>query len=402
MSLKILTLSYLFPNRAQPNYGIFVLNRIKALKAFSKTIVIAPIQWYPMIRRLRNCLWGSDIPSKEIIEDLEIYHPRFAIIPRYFKWIDAITYLLAVQSVVKTFNKNGDFDFDLIDLHWTYPDIVAGYYLARKYRKKYIVTIRGHEALYLDENSLRRRILTYFLHRADFVITLSDELRRITINLGVDPNKIRVVLNGVDLSLFKPMDKAACRSLIGLPPDKKIILSVGRLTEGKGHHDLIRMMPALLKFHDTELYIVGGVNPEDDFGSTLKSLRQDLGLINVVHFIEKLDHRMLPRWYNAADIFCLATKREGCPNVILEALACGTPAVVTDVGATKVLIKDAENGFLIPPGEINSLGNIVINSLNTDWNREKIAKEIVSRGWSSCAQELIDIYHSVIENQIKD
>ena len=401
-NFNILALSYLFPNRAQPGYGIFVHNRLKAIQKFCNIRVIAPIQWYPRVHRFRGRLWGSDIPLRDQIGGLEVHHPRFFTIPRYMKWLDGITYLLAVRSVVKQLNENGSFDFDLIDLHWTYPDIVAGSYLAKKFRKRYIVTVRGHEALYLDENTLRRRILAHFLRRADFVIALSDELLRVILALGVDPNKIRVVLNGVDLSLFKLLDREACRRQIGLPLNKKIILSIGRMTKGKGHQELIRMMPDILKLHDVELYIIGGVNPEDDFSHVLRSLIRNFGLNDKVHFIEKVNHEMLPIWYNAADIFCMATKREGCPNVVLEALACGTPSVVTDVGATREYIKNGKNGFLVPPDKICCLSGIVNNVLSTHWDRHEIAKGMAIWGWPVCAENVFEIYRSVLSRLVSN
>jgi teichuronic acid biosynthesis glycosyltransferase TuaC len=397
--IKILAISYLFPNNSQPAYGIFVLNRLRALQQACDIRVISPIQWYPWIHKVRGGLWGSGIPLHDRIRGVEVHHPRFATIPRFLKWIDAITYLWAVRSVVKKLERCESFDFDLIDLHWTYPDIAAGYYLARKYRKKFIVTVRGHEALYLNEHTLRERMLAHLLRKADFVITLSEELRGLVIALGVHPERTRVVLNGVDLSRFRPAERASSRQSLGLPTNKKIIISVGRLTEGKGHDELVQMMPGLSKTQDVELYIIGGVNPESDFSSVIRSLISKLALKNV-HLVDRADYEMLPAWYNAADLFCLATKREGCPNVVLEALACGTPVVVTNVGAVGELIQDGVNGFLVPEGMPGSLEHCVRRALGTDWNRRGIAEVMNQRGWSACAEQVVGVYQAVLGHGI--
>lgn len=395
MRLNVLALSYLFPNRAQPAYGIFVFNRLKAIQNFCNIKVIAPIQWYPLIHRVRGVLWGANIPLRDEFGGMEVYHPRFPVIPRYLKWIDAVTYFLAARSVVKNLKIRESFEFDLVDVHWTYPDIVAGYILARKYDRRFIVTVRGHEALYLGENTLRRRMVTYLLRKADFVITLSDELRSLVLNLGIAPEKASVILNGVDLSRFHPLDRDACRQQLDLPTRSKIIISVGRLTEGKGHHELVRIMPDISKAEDVQLYIIGGVNPEDDFSHVLRAMITNLKLKNV-HLIEQVEHEMLPSWYNAADLFCLATKREGCPNVVLEALSCGTPVVVTDVGAVSQMVVRGKNGYLVRFDELTSLGEIIRLSLNQKWNRQEIAANMQNRGWSFCAEQAVDIYRSVL------
>ena len=184
MRLSVLVLSYLFPNRAQPGYGIFVLNRLKAVQKHCNIKVIAPVQWYPLIRWVRGTLWGQAIPRRDEIDGLEVNHPRFLVIPRYLKWIDGISYWWSVRSVLKKMGGGPGYDYDLVDVHWTYPDIVAGYLLARKSGKRFIVTVRGHEALYEDERSIRRWLVAYLLRRADFVIALSAELRAKVVALG--------------------------------------------------------------------------------------------------------------------------------------------------------------------------------------------------------------------------
>jgi glycosyltransferase involved in cell wall biosynthesis len=392
--LNILALSYLFPNPAQPAYGIFVLNRLKAVREFCNVRVIAPIQWYPLISRLRGAFSAEGVAFRADIGEMEVYHPRFPVIPRYFKWIDAITYWLSIRAAMRKLGASA-FDFDLVDVHWTYPDIVSGYLLARKRRKKFIVTVRGHEALYENERSLRRWLLVRFLRRADFIVALSNELRDKLVSIGVAPEKTRVVLNGVDLAHFHPRDRATCRQKLGLPMDSKIILSVGRVTEGKGHQDIVRILPELSKTVKTELYIIGGVNPEDDFTRILQAQIAGLGLKNV-HLMDKVPHETLPLWYGAADLFCLATRREGCPNVLLESLACGTPVVVTDVGAVGEMVVQGENGFRVRLDEMSSFGEVVRQSLEHRWDRQKIAAGMNGWGWSACAERVLAVYRTVL------
>ena len=398
MRLNVLALSYLFPNLAQPGYGIFVLNRLRAVSRYCHVKVIAPIQWYPFIRKLRSSFWSGDIPHHEQREGMDVFHPRFVVIPRYMKWLDALTFLFAASKVARNLRRDG-YDYDVVDVHWTYPDVVAGWFLARRYGRKFGVTVRGHEALYDTEFTVRRWLVSFFLRRADFVVPLSEELAAKVVALGVDPKRVRVILNGVDLSHFSYVDAAAARNGLGLDPGRKVLLSVGRLTAGKRHDHLVRMMPALPQNTDVDLYIVGGVNPEDDFGHQLRKMIDELGLTNV-HLVDSVSHEKLRLWYGAADVFCLATRGEGCPNVVLEALACGAPVVVTRVGAVEELVKQGINGMLVDLDA--DFGKPVAQALATQWDRRQIAERMRQWGWDACAQQVIKVYDAALSAELSE
>jgi len=393
--LNILALSFLFPNCAQRGYGIFVLNRLKAVQYFCNVRVIAPIQWYPLIGRVGGRRGRARIPACERIDGMEVFHPRFVVIPRYLKWFDALSYSWTVSRVVARRWQREGCDFDLVDVHWTYPDIVAGYLLARRNGKKFIVTVRGHEALYDEEVSVRRWLVGFLLRRADFVVTLSAELRDKVLRLGVSQDRADVVLNGVDLDKFHYMERDLCRQHLGLPLSGRIIISVGRLTKRKGHHELIRIMPFLMDHAATALYLIGGINREDDYGSVLRKMISELGLTNV-HILEDVAQEELPEWYAAADLFCLATVTEGCPNVVLEALACGTPVVATNAGAIGDLITQGENGTVVDSHDLSSLAQIVNHALEHPWDRKRIAQQMQAWSWRSCAERVLSIYRNVL------
>ncbi len=393
--LNVLAVSYLFPNRAQPAYGIFVLNRLKAVKRLCDLRVIAPVQWYPFIRWIRGSLWGGYVPRRESIADIDVFHPRFAVIPRYFKWIDALSFAFVAYLIARGLRRREQFDFDLVDVHWTYPDIVAACWLARLWKKKFVVTVRGHEALYLGENTLRRRLVARYLCKAHAVVTLSAELRDAVIGLGVAPSRAHVILNGVDTDHFRSLDRAACRTRLGVPAHCKMLLSVGRLSEGKGHQDIIAALPGLSQSENVQLYIIGGVNPEDDFELSLRNLVRRLNLSNV-HFVDGIGHEALPLWYSAADLFCLATRREGCPNVVLEALACGTPVVVARVGAIPEFVEEGRNGSLVDLRSGAGFCPPLNSALSRSWDRAAIAQDMQRWSWGSCAERVREVYGTVL------
>ena len=143
--MKLLVISYLFPNCITPESGIFVLNRIKAVSKYCDIRVINPVPWFPGCSKFERYKNFNLIPEREKIAGIDVYHPRYFIIPKYCKYLDAFSFCFAVLKTVKKNLRN--FHFDLIDLHWTYPDILSGYLLSKLFNKKFLVTIRGKEAL---------------------------------------------------------------------------------------------------------------------------------------------------------------------------------------------------------------------------------------------------------------
>lgn len=393
--MKVLALSYLFPNPAQPDYGIFVYNRLKAVRELCDVKVISPLQWYPLRNTLRPTLADSQpIQARETMGGLETWYPRFPVIPRYLKWLDAISYYYSVKPLVARLVGAG-FNFDLIDAHWTYPDILAAYLLSRQYKKPFVVTIRGREALYLGERGGRKRLLDWCLQRADGIVTLSSELADLAIEIGVPRQKVQVILNGVNSSNFYTTSREEARMSLGLPVHKKLLISVGSLIERKGHHEIIKLVPELNKKFDLDFYIIGDINPEGDFSTRIRGLIKGLGLTNV-HFVNKINHSDLAHWYNAADLFCLATKGEGCPNVVMEALACGTPVIITNVGAVPDIVANGTDGFVVD--SLDQLSGRICAALNRTWDREAVSNKARSRTWNACAKEVLGIYSTVLEN----
>jgi glycosyltransferase involved in cell wall biosynthesis len=155
------------------------------------------------------------------------------------------------------------------------------------------------------------------------------------------------------------------------------------------------MMPVLSAGREVELYILGNPGPEGDTTAELDSLIARLGLSNV-HIVGGVGHTTLADWYGAADLFCLATRGEGCPNVVLEALACGVPVVSTDVGAVRHLVTDGVNGFLLPLDRLDQLAEVVAKALGWSWDRQQIAERMGRQGWAQCAEEVIGTYQSVL------
>jgi glycosyltransferase involved in cell wall biosynthesis len=170
---------------------------------------------------------------------------------------------------------------------------------------------------------------------------LMDVLR----DMGVDPRKLHVMRNGVDLQRFQRVPAPELRARTGLQPRQgPLLLSVGHLIERKGHHLVIEALAALLPQHpDARAVIVG----EGEERARLEALARRLGVADRVMLTGSLPQTDLPRWYSAADVLVLASSREGWANVLLEAMACGTPVVATNIWGTPEVVASPQAGVLV-------------------------------------------------------
>jgi len=387
--LKILAISYLFPNCKQPNHGIFVLNRLKAMAKYADITVINPIADSMLHRKIAKFSHLWSIPELEQIGGITVYHPRFFSIPGHLKSIEVLTYRRAVQKVLDEIG----YEFDLIDLHWTFPDLPCGNWLSNKIGKPFHVTLRGMEAFHLQDSGIRKHIVSYYLKKANKVISLSEEMARKSDELAHTANKTVVIRNGVDTDKFYYLDQLECRKKLGLSPSDKIILGVGALIHRKGFDIVIKGLSRILStkgLDSTKFYILGAQGPEGDYRKELNQFITLHGLQKNVEFVGAVPNSELITWYNAVDVFCLSSRGEGSPNVLTEALACGTPSVASSVGSVpEIMSSEKELGFCVPNEDLIEMTKRIIDVLSREHDRKKQALSFKKYTWDWCAQEVM-------------
>jgi glycosyltransferase involved in cell wall biosynthesis len=342
MPIKILTLSTLYPNEEMPYQGTFVEGRLLELVRGRKVaaFVVAPVPWFPWKgRTFGRYAAFARVPSQEQRHGLTVRHPRYPVIPKCGMTLAPYLMYEALKSHVGRILRR-DFPFDLIDAHYFYPDGVAAALLGRSLRRPVVITARGTDINLISRYRMARRWIRWAAQRAAGVVAVSEALRDRLIELGVPGSRIEVLRNGVDLDLFAPRDRQAAREALGLNPGGPILTSVGWLVPRKGH-DLAIRATALLP--EATLLIVG----EGEEDVALRRLAQALGLAGRVRFLGSIPQKRLAGVYNAADVLVLASIREGLPNVVLEALACGTPVVATAVWGTPEIVAAPVAGRLV-------------------------------------------------------
>lgn len=384
----VVVLSSLFPSALQPGAGLFIRERMFRVGRRLPLAVVAPSPWFPLQGLLRRLKPGfrPGAPRHETQQGHEVWFPRFLSLPGVLKRLDGWFMALGAWPRLRALKRAGR--LDLLDAHFGYPDGFAATRLGRWLGVPVTITMRGTEARHARDPALRP-LLTQALHNADLIFAVSDSLRRVALGLGVPPERVRVVGNGVDLDRFRPIDRAQARAALGLPPDAPVLVSVGGLCERKGFHRVIDCLPAMhAQGTDAHLLVVGGPSPEGDWTERLRAQVLALGLSERVHFIGAVPQEDLYRVLSAADVFVLGTRNEGWANVFLEAMACGLPVVTTDVGGNAEVVCRPELGAVVPFGDEPALAAAMHAALHRPWDRSAIRQHAQANTWDRRVEAL--------------
>lgn len=339
--MRILVLTTLFPSAADPVHGVFVENRLRQLvdSGEVEARVIAPVPWFPFkSRAFGRYSTFARTPRREVRYGMDVSHPRYPVLPKV-GWTRVPGWLAsAALREARRLQADG-FDFDLIDAHYFYPDGVAAAQVARALRKPLVITARGTDLNVIARHERPRQQVLEAAEVAGGLITVSAALGEVLTGLGADPDKLRVLPNGVDGEVFHAApDREALRAELRI--QGPVVLSVGRLVRLKGHDLLIE---ALAQLPDVSL-VIFGEGPERE---ALLALAEARGVSGRLRLMGRARHNDLARWYAAADVVALASEHEGCPNVVLEGLACGTPVVASAVGGIPELVTADVAGRLV-------------------------------------------------------
>jgi len=389
--MRVLVFTTLFPNCVMPNHAVFVKERILNLSKLCDIKIIAPVPYFPKLKLNKKWFLFSQIPLEEKIEDLHVYHPRYFITPKIFRCFYGIFMFLSVINYVKKIRK--EFDFDLIDAHFAYPDGLAAILLGKVFKRKVIITVRGTDINWYPKFRIIRKFIQYTLKSADFVISVSKNLKEKVIKLGIDDGKIKVIPNGVDLSKFFPVSKLETRKKNDLPSDKKIILSVGRLVESKGFNNLIRAIKET-KRPDLYLIIIG----EGPYRNRLEELIRSLKLEDQIKLLGEKSYGELHKWYSVADLFCLASLREGCPNTVLEALACGIPVIIMKEWQLLKIVNE-NNSILLSSNKPEEIAKAIEKVLKREWDKERISIFMQHFNWNNTAEAIYAVFDKVLKKR---
>jgi glycosyltransferase involved in cell wall biosynthesis len=345
--MRLLFVSNLFPNAAEPVRGVFNAQQVAALSKLCEVTAIAPT---------------SQTMSDETLAGVRVIHPRFFHVPVLSRPFNGWLFARAVEPVIRRER------FDMMLASWAYPDAYGVMLVAEKLEFPFATAVLGSDVNAFFENRTRKRQILRALRASRVVFAKSKALQS---RLAAEGIESVIDYNGIDREKFRPGDRAeACRQL-GLDSDRRRVLYVGNLLPVKGPTVLSR---AAEQLSDAEVIFVGS-GPEK---------------IMVGRCVGARPHEEIPSWMNASDVLCLPSLNEGLPNVALEAMACGLPVVASRVGGVPEIVQEGVNGFLVPPSDPNALVEALRRALTTQWDGEVIRASVSRFDWDVNARAVLD------------
>ncbi len=379
----------MFPSPVRPVMGTFVLDLARYINKKENVTILSPVPVFPWSHKTEKYKDYDMIPRKLCLEGLNVYYPRFFMIPKFLKSTDGFFYavcvfLQAIRYLIKT---------DLIIAHWTFPDAFSCIIWKRLIKRKLVLVVHGNESIhYYEPPSLKKYLIGKTIKNVDHIVAVSNDLRKKIIEkYKVPSNKISVIPNGVDFNKFVPKNKKDARKKLNLPVGKKIFITVARLSPEKNLSLLLDAFSMIKKESQPLLYIIGD-GPE--FKSLYAKIKSE-NMENNVNLMGAIPHEEIHLWMSAADFFVLPSKREGTPVVIGEAFACGTPVIASSVGGIPDLINSNELGILTQPDSVSSLCEALRTALKKEWDREVIKDAGLKLDWKDIADRYLEVIHSV-------
>lgn len=305
-------------------------------------------------------------------------------------------------------------NYDVIHLHGFghgLIDIAAILCLFVK-QKRYILTLHGFPHSPLESGGimgfLYRAYLSTFgkflLRKADRVIAVSQSIKDESISLGLEPERVVVIPNGVDLISYSSyMSSASITQKLGTYKDDFLLVAVGILHVRKGFQFLIMALPSILKCHPEARVII--VGRDGGYGENLKKLSEELGVVEKVSFTGFLDSDSKRRFMNMADVFVIPSLVEPFGLVALEAMACGKPIVATEVEGLGEILENERTALLIKPGNGEQLAGAIIRLIDEAKLRLRLSKsaekEVRGYDWSLIGEGYFRLYSNLVA-QAKD
>ncbi len=341
---RVLVLSTLWPNSTQPRFGTFVARSMEGLNREThwQPVVINPIGLPPLAV-------GPYAALKDAAEDgtengIEIHRPTFRLIPKVGGRLNPTMIARSVLPLAEKLHR--ELPFDMVDAQFFYPDGPAAMKVAQHLDLPYSTKARGADIHYWGARSYGREALLETASNAAGLLAVCGALADDMAMLGIPRDKITLHYTGLDRDRFRPLGHTQLRANLGsefgipVSPKDELLATVGALIERKGQELVIK---ALGDLPDARLLLVGK-GPDE---ACLRALAKSEGVADRVHFLGSLDHDLLPLVLSAADAMVLPSSSEGLANAWIEALACGTPLVITDAGGAREVVTSPAAGVIV-------------------------------------------------------
>jgi glycosyltransferase involved in cell wall biosynthesis len=377
--MRVLAITKIFPNSLEPLSSPFNRQQFVELAKLCDLAVLEAIPYFPgaaMTGQPPRAAKLAKLPASEMVSGIETFYMRQLYLPKVGVPLAMPLYMASLAPYRKLARR-----YDVILATWAYPDGCASTLFAKAIGKPVAVKVHGSDMNVVAKMKSARAIMRRVLPRAGAMISVARSLSSELEALGV--KRIHLVPNGVDSALFYPRDKAEARRALGLPMEGKVITFVGRLEPQKGLGELLEAFPRVRdKIPDATLALVGdGVWRDRAKGEGI-----------VAPGARPLAE--VAQWVAASDVFTLPSHNEGTPNVVLEALASGRPAVASRVGGIPDVLADPRSGILVPAKDAAALAEGLVQALSRSWDPAEVAA-CGPVSWAESARRLHEVLAAV-------
>jgi teichuronic acid biosynthesis glycosyltransferase TuaC len=384
-SPRVAVVSSYFPWRADPYRGHSAYQTLRRMTQWAHIKAFCTIAAYPRWHQLQPRQHRYQRPEVyEAPEDMQAAYLEYPAVPLISRPINGWMCARSIEPHLRAFQP------DVILNYWLYPDGWAAVRVARKLGVPAVVASIGSDLRRIPD-PLTRHLTRRTLEDADATITVSSELRARALELGARPESTVAIVNGCDTETFQPRPRAEARGRLGIGAGAELLVYVGNLLETKGLRELWQAFAALAPSRpELEVVLVG----EGPLRSELETKTRAASLGSRFRMAGRATSAQVAQWMAASNAFCLPSYSEGCPNVIVEALACGRPVIASDVGGIPELMDDSR-GVLLPPRDPERLAGAILATLDRPWDEAGIARS-AKRSWDDCARETMDLLNRVL------
>ncbi|HEY2038136.1 MAG TPA: glycosyltransferase [Edaphobacter sp.] len=382
--MRVAVITRYFPTSHEPWAGHSAYQTLRILARRCDLKVFYPESRYPSMLTPQSRA-GRQIDFQHSVEGVEVEYIPYPALPAISRPLNGFSASRSILSKVRAYRP------DIILNYIIYPDGDAALRVAKALRVPLVVTAIGSDLNVIPDvvcGWLTRRVL----READFTITVSGDLLKTARRLGAPAERSGAVLNGCDTSIFHPRDRGAARIALEIPQDAEAVVYVGRLDMAKGLGELIEAVASLRNRRPhLHAWIVGDGPARQQILEAIATH----GVGDRITLSPSCPTDQVALWMAASDLITLPSYREGCPNVVIEALASGRPVVASDVGGIPELMDDS-SGRLVPTRDKDALSRALDEVLSQPWEATAIASRH-ARGWGDVSRNVEEILTAVLD-----
>ena len=397
--LRVLSLSTLFPSPPRGGFGKFVANQMHSVSRLAKEgcavdlTIINPIGIPPWPLSARQPYRTLAIcPATSTLGGLTVHHPRFCLLPIIGGDSNPARIARAVLPLARRLHDEAP--FDLVDAQFFFPDGPAAMRIAAALGVPCTIKARGSDIHYWGTRPRALAQIRAAAQASAGMLSVSQALKRDMVALGLPEERIAIHYTGLDRTLFRITQRPAARArlpeLLGLalPDGAPLLVCPGALIAIKGQRFAIEALRDLPGAH----LALAGLGSDE---AALRALTQQAGLADRVHFLGQVSHDVLPVLLSAADAVLLPSEREGLANVWIEALACGTPLVIPDIGGAREVVRTPAAGR-IAARTSPAIAEAVRHLLAAPVPQTEVAACVSGFSWDKNAQGLVDFWQGIV------